>query len=109
MSGSRSRNKGARAERDVVAYLRANGFPYAERRLSGGVDDRGDVAGVPGLVIEVKDRTAHSFPEYVRQLEAEVSCVGVGAGLVIAKRAGTTDVGSWYAVTRVDWALEWLR
>lgn len=109
MSGNRSRNKGARAERAVVDYLRNNGFPYCERRLSGALDDRGDIIGIPGLVIEVKDRATHTFPAYVRQLEEEVANVGCPSGVVIAKRAGSLDVGSWYLATRVDWALEWLR
>ena len=53
---SRSKAKGTAAETAVVRFLRAVGFTQAERRTLGGTQDRGDIAGVPGVVIEVTVR-----------------------------------------------------
>lgn len=50
-----SRDKGARGEREIVALYHAAGFPDAHRTpLSGGLQWKGDVQGIPGLHIEVK-------------------------------------------------------
>jgi len=46
--------KGSSAERDVVNWLK-KWFPYAERRIAGAHLDKGDIAGVNGVVIEVKN------------------------------------------------------
>ena len=97
MSGRRSRNKGAKAERDVVAWLQANGFPYAERRIGGMDGDKGDITGIGPLVIEVKDRETHTFPAYITQLEAEMKAAGVEDGFVIAKRRQQACPSKWYA------------
>jgi len=55
--------KGPLAEAQVVACLQEHGWPYAERRVQGGRNDRGDVAGIPGVCIEVKNS-----PQYVQKL-----------------------------------------
>ncbi|MGO8870936.1 MAG: hypothetical protein ACLQPH_05945 [Acidimicrobiales bacterium] len=53
---SAERRKGSQFERDVVAFLRANGHPYAERAYGAGrPDDRGDVDGIPGWTLELKN------------------------------------------------------
>lgn len=48
-----SKAKGTRAETVGVTYLRER-FPTAERRALSGSKDRGDIAGVPETVGEVK-------------------------------------------------------
>jgi hypothetical protein len=56
MTGGRApKQAGDRFERDVVAYLRDHGHVYAERCYGAGrPDDRGDIDGLPGWVIQVK-------------------------------------------------------
>ena len=89
--------KGPLFEAQVVAYLRENGFPHAERRVMGGSRDRGDVAGIPGLVIEDKNS-----PEYVRKLATwldeanEEAANGAAIGVVWHKRAGKGSPGDCY-------------
>ena len=51
---SRERAKGTAWESALVKWLRANGFPHAERRALHGAHDKGDITGIPGLVIEAK-------------------------------------------------------
>ena len=53
---SAAKRKGSGAERDVVAWLKANGYPYADRRLAGATLDKGDVSGIPGVTIEMERR-----------------------------------------------------
>jgi Holliday junction resolvase len=48
---SASKRKGSTFERAVVEYLADHGFPQAERRVSNGTKDRGDVAGVAGWIL----------------------------------------------------------
>ena len=45
---SAAKAQGSGAERDVVKYLKENGFQYADRRLAGATLDKGDVSGIPG-------------------------------------------------------------
>ncbi|MCP4962263.1 MAG: hypothetical protein GY925_23715 [Actinomycetia bacterium] len=105
-----SRAKGARGERDVVDYLNANGYPHAERRLSGAADDRGDIIGIPGVTIEVKARRAFEPAAWVDQLAEEMdNTPGEGTGFVIAKRRQRGDVADWYAITPVGLMLPLLK
>ena len=48
-----SKAKGSRAELAVARYMQSAGWPYAERSRAGWTDDRGDIDGCPGLVVEV--------------------------------------------------------
>lgn len=49
-----SRDKGARGEREIVDAYRSAGYPAVRTPLSGGMQWKGDLIGVPGLGIEVK-------------------------------------------------------
>lgn len=52
---SRSKQKGTGWETAIVRHLTDNGFPHTERRALTGTHDRGDIAGIPGWVIEAKN------------------------------------------------------
>ena len=93
--------KGPLAEAQVVACLQEHGFPYAERRVMGGRNDRGDVAGIPGVVIEVKNQTAMDLAGWVDEAGTEawggLQPDGVAAvGVVWHKRRGKGDPLDWY-------------
>lgn len=88
--------KGSGAERAVVAWLK-KWFPYADRRLAGATLDKGDVSGIPGVTIEVKNQAAMKLSEWVAELEVEMKNDGAWTGVVIHKKKGKTDVGQWYA------------
>ena len=117
---NKAKAKGTSAESAVVAYLRDAGFKRAERRTLNGANDRGDIAGIDGVVIEVKNCQTLSLPQWLRELEAEmkneakhqfVITGGDGrtiTGIIIAKRKGTTDVGEWYAIQTVSQWVEQL-
>lgn len=68
------RRKGARAEVEVVALARAHGYTAARTR-SGSGQARGDIAGLPGVALEVKrcERESYGWPSIPRQRSAKVS------------------------------------
>jgi hypothetical protein len=104
---SRSRAKGTAGESAVVNWLLAKGYRYAERRALQGSRDRGDIAGLPGVVIEVKACKQWEPAAWIGELETEITNDGTpdAVGVIIIKRRGTTDVGKWYALMTAD---QWL-
>jgi Holliday junction resolvase len=92
------RNKGANAEREMVTWLRAHGYPDARRYLSGDGKQPGDIDGLPGVTVEVKNCAELRIPEWLRQVEAEAA---PGSLPVLAvRRPGLVDPGDWWAVLR---------
>lgn len=95
---NRSKAKGTAAESAVVGYLREKGWPAAERRALSGNLDKGDVAGIPGVVVEVKDCKSLTFGPWLAEAETERVNAGADVGVVWAKRRGKTDPGQWFVV-----------
>lgn len=99
---SRSKAKGTAAETAVVRFLQAAGFAQAERRTLGGTQDRGDIAGIPGVVIEVKNCARQELPAWVAEAELERDNDRASLGVVWHKRRGTTDPGRWFVTMSGD-------
>lgn len=95
---SPSKRKGTAAENAVVKWLRSVGFPHAERVRAGWTDDRGDIDGLPGVTIEVKNEKRIDLAGYMGELEVEMDNGKADTGVVIVKRRGIADPGQWYAV-----------
>jgi len=93
---SAARRKGTQAETAVVRALRDAGFIHAERRALNGTQDRGDIAGIPGLVIEVKNQRRDRLSEWITEAAVERTRDNARYGVVWHKRAGTTDPLAWY-------------
>lgn len=102
MSASQ-RRKGANAERAVVAWLRANGYPDARRYLAGDGRQPGDIDVWPGICIEVKDRYPYDIPGALRQAEEEA---GRRVPVVVMHPRGVADVADWWAVMSMRGLLE---
>ena len=83
-----SKQKGTAFETAIVGYLREHGFPYAERRALHGNHDRGDVAGVPGWVLELKAEKKIDLAGYVAEVEVERVNDGAQFGAAVVKRRG---------------------
>ena len=62
---SASKQKGSAHERAVVDYLKTHGWKHAERRLAGDKNDRGDIAGVPGIVLECKNEKRIDLAQFM--------------------------------------------
>jgi hypothetical protein len=97
-----SKAKGTAAETAVVRFLQANGYPHAERRALAGAQDRGDVAGIPGVTIEVKAakrfELAAWIEETLKESGREASPTQV-VPLLVVKRPGKGDPGDWYWIS----------
>jgi hypothetical protein len=101
MSGAMSRNKGARAERAVVTYLRNNGYPDARRYLAGDGRQPGDIDAIPGISIEVKDQATYKISAWVAQAVDEAG-ERVPMVWMHPKGVSVDDVGNWWCVLRVS-------
>lgn len=95
---SKQRAKGTAAETAVVNYLKAHGFPHAERRALHGTADKGDITGCGPVVFEVKNHKQMDLAGWIKELEAEMVNAGVDVGAVVSKKRGTTDPGEFYAI-----------
>lgn len=98
---SASKRKGTAWETAVVEFLRSRGAVHAERRALAGARDRGDVAGIPGVVIECKAAKRYELAEWVRELEAETVNAGAEWGFLVVKAPGRPVVDG-YVVMRLD-------
>jgi hypothetical protein len=81
-----SKRKGSKFEVDVVNYLQTHGFPHAERRALRGVNDAGDVAGVVGWVLEVKNHAKLDIGNWSREAAREAVAGSVRRWAVIHKK-----------------------
>ena len=100
---------GARFERTIADYLRDNLDDRIDRKVRTGAADKGDIANVRDshnrrIVLECKDYGGKlNLPEWVKEAHAEATNDNARAGLVVAKRRGTTDPGKqWVAMTVND-------
>lgn len=105
MSGARSRNKGARGEREVKAIAVEHGYPNARRYMAGDGFQPGDLDGGPaGWVIEVKwwDNVTAACREGLRQAIDEAATAGRRWPMVAVRLEGGPT--RWVALVRpVDW------
>lgn len=92
--------KGTAGESAVVAYLRTAGFPYVERLALQGGKDRGDITGIPGIVIEVKAVQEYAFNGWLNEARVERDNAAADFGIVVAKprMVGTARVARWYGL-----------
>jgi len=106
--------KGRAAENAVVDYLRDTHGIQAERRRLAGSSDLGDIAGWPGVVVEVKSEKRITLAGYMDELAAEVDAATSEfgwhqIGLCVVKKRGTSDVSQWYAVLPFGEAVKLIR
>ncbi len=95
---SPERRKGNAFELAIVAFLREHGFPFAERAYGAGrPDDRGDIAGVAGWVLEAKNHRALDLAGWCSEAAAESANARSHWWAVIAKRRNR-PIGDAYVV-----------
>lgn len=99
---NRSGAKGTKWETKIVEALRDAGFIHAERRRLGGARDRGDITGIPGIVIEAKDTNRLALSEAVDEavVEAANDNGSIGAAWIHRKGRGAAEQG--YVVMQGD-------
>jgi hypothetical protein len=72
---SRSKDKGTRFETAVVRFL-GRWFPACERRALTGKHDKGDIAGVPGWTLELKNTASLDLAGALNEAKAEAANAG---------------------------------
>ncbi|MEV4174025.1 hypothetical protein [Nonomuraea sp. NPDC049709] len=93
---SANKDKGSAAERAIVNYLRRMGFVHAERRVAGAAKDRGDIAGIPGVVIEAKNQARVQLAEWLEEALVERDNDNAQIAAVWHKRRGKGSPSEWY-------------
>ncbi len=93
---SRSKQKGTAWETAIVRYLAAQGWPAAERRALSGTQDRGDVFGIVGWVIEAKNCRALSLAQWVDEATIEQANAGADFSAVWHHRKGKPSPADGY-------------
>lgn len=92
--------KGATFERDVVAYFNANGHPYVERAYGAGrPDDVGDLDGIPGWALELKNHKTLTLSGWLDEAEVERVNARARFAAVIAKRRNKPASQSYVVMT----------
>ncbi len=102
-----SQVKGTRAESAVVKWLQEQGRTSAERRARQGARDRGDIAGIPGVVLEVKAAGSRlEIPRWLNQTEVERLNDKADVGLLVVKPKGVGEprVADWWVIQRLEQA-----
>lgn len=102
------RQAGYQWEHDIVDLLREMGYPHAERRRAGAASDRGDVAGIPGVVIECKNHKLITLGVWMKGLIAKQRNDNGSLGVLFIKRKQASTRQS-YAVMTVEQAVVLLR
>ncbi len=93
---NKSKDKGTKAESDVVKLFREEGYPFVERRALQGTLDKGDISGIRGVVIEVKAEAKASFNKYQEEALIEAKNDGGSLPIVVWKKP-YKNVKQWVA------------
>ncbi len=104
--GTSRKRRGRETERALAAWLRANGFRYAEP-VGSGTPGR-DITGLPGLAVEAKARRAFSPLAWVRQARRNA---GPDLPIVVLRPdgMGEASVADWPAMLPLSVLVELLR
>jgi hypothetical protein len=107
-SRSSAKNAGQRFERLIADHLRDElGNEFIDIRPKNGRNDRGDIGGVrhfgQSIVIEAKDYAGviHAGT-WIGEAEVERGNDDALAGVVVAKRRGTTKPGDQFVLMTMD-------
>lgn len=112
---SKMKSLGTQNETAIKEWLRANGWPYADRKVLAGANDEGDIRLSERIPFVIEAKTAKSTTDraslgtFVRELEVEVANADAECGAVIFKKKGTTNVGDYYAIMPVHMLNELLK
>lgn len=97
---SRAKARGTAWETAIVTYLRARGWPHAERRALAGKDDKGDIAGVAAgaVCIEAKNAARLELAAWLDEATVETRNADARIGAVWIRRRGRTSPADGYIV-----------
>lgn len=96
---SRSKQKGTLAETAVAQYLQST-WSTVERRALSGLNDKGDIAGIPNIVVEVKNQKTYKIKEWLKETETERINAQADFGILVIKPngVGVSKMDDWWSV-----------
>jgi hypothetical protein len=99
---NKPKNKGTKAETDVVCWAKKHGLYQAERLALKGAGDVGDVRLTQGVMAQVKDGyterkepTDYQIGTWLEQVDKQTKAGGWDIGLLVHKRWGKADPDLW--------------
>ena len=101
---NKSKVKGTTFEVAVCAWLRDHGFPHCERRALRGNKDCGDVAGIPGVVLELKAAKTLSLSAWMDEVRVEKANANASIAACIVKRRSHSIAKSYVVMELEDFA-----
>lgn len=93
---NKSKIRGTSWESAIVRYLITEGHPHVERRALAGTADRGDIAGVPGWVLEAKNCKSMDLAGWVDEAMIEQANDGADYAAVWHHRRGKASPAEGY-------------
>jgi predicted lipoprotein len=99
-----SKRKGTVWETQVVEFLKSHGFPYAERRALCGTSDKGDVSGVPGVMLECKNEAKVTLGAYADEVKVQTANAGASIGVAVVKRRNRGPADAYVVMTLEQFA-----
>lgn len=106
---NKSKQRGTAAEAAVVKALIEEGWIHAERRALAGALDKGDIAGLPGVCIEVKNEKAYSISQWIKETLIEKVNSNAEIGFCWFKIKGKGDPRDWGVLLTGEQAMAWLK
>ena len=105
-----SKRKGDRFELDVVDALRRAGIEGAERALGAGRrDDRGDIFGIPGMVLQAKNVARMDLPGWMRDAARQAGNDRTDLYAVVHKRHGVADAAQAWVTMPLHVFARWVQ
>lgn len=95
---NRPKIKGTAWESAIVTWLRERGWSRVERRALSGTLDKGDIAGIPWVVIDGKNAARLDLAGWSAEVAQERANAGALVGVIWAKRKGKSSPGDGYVI-----------
>lgn len=99
-----TRKGNSEGEIPVEEFLRKMGFRRAYRLRHQGVIDKGDIGGIDGVCIEIKNWGIYKLAEWIKEMVHEKANAGAKTGAVLfkPKGIGKTRVGKWWVLMEAE-------
>lgn len=97
-SRATAKKAGTSWESEIVRTLVDAGWIHAERRRLSGAADKGDIAGIPGLVIEAKNTAKVELAAFLDEAHRERDNANAAHGVAWIKRKGRTTAEHGYVL-----------
>ena len=99
-----SGRKGYRGEAPVLDYLKKRGFFDAYRLRNQGVNDKGDIGGIRGVCIEIKNVAKYNFGGWMRETAVEKRNASASTAALVVKPygIGETRMSDWWAMLTLE-------